>query len=218
MILTDASRHGPSPTVLDIGCGDGFDGNVPLQRSVAEIAGRFIGIEPDPAVPLGDYLTESHRCLFEHSPIEPGVVDLAYAIMVLEHLPDPQAFWDKLLEVLAAGGVFWGMTVDARHPFCRYSSWAHSLRIKDLYLDLVLGRKADGDRYRNYSTYYRSNTPRQIERLARGFRHCECINLSRVGQWSSYLPDILRPIADWADRRSIRNGHPGTLLIIRVQK
>src|SRR5437879_2102048 len=65
MILAEARRLGPRPTVLDIGCGDGFDGDVPLQRSIARASGRFIGIEPDPTVSLGDYFTEAHRCLFE---------------------------------------------------------------------------------------------------------------------------------------------------------
>jgi len=218
MILTDARRRGSSPTILDIGCGDGFDGDVPLQRSLAEGAGRFIGIEPDAAVSLGDHFTETHRCLFEDCPLESGSVDVAYSVMVLEHLPQPQPFWDKLHRVLVEGGVFWGMTVDARHPFCRLSRSADLFRIKDLYLDLLLGRTSAGSRYRNYPTYYRSNTPRQIERLARGFLTCECVNFSRVGQWGSYLPRLLRPLADWTDRRAIRKGRPGTLLIIRAQR
>ena len=47
---------------------------VRFQRSVAEAAGRFIGIEPDPAVVLGDYFTEAHRCRFgrKRAPWWPG--------------------------------------------------------------------------------------------------------------------------------------------------
>jgi 2-polyprenyl-3-methyl-5-hydroxy-6-metoxy-1,4-benzoquinol methylase len=121
MVMADARRQGPNPTILDIGCGEGLDGDIPLQRSLAAIAGRFIGIEPDPAVSLGDHFTESHCCLLENSPLETGSVDVAYTVMVLEHLPHPQAFWDKLHQVLGDGGVFWGMTVDARHLFCQLS-------------------------------------------------------------------------------------------------
>jgi SAM-dependent methyltransferase len=218
MVMADAQRQGPKPTILDIGCGEGLDGDIPLQRSLAAIAGRFIGIEPDFDVSLGDYFTESHRCLLESSPLEAGSVDVAYAVMVLEHLRHPQAFWGKLHQVLADGGVFWGMTVDARHLFCRLSLWAGRLRIKDLYFKRVLAQTPEEARYRNYTTYYRCNTPHQIGRLALGFRRLECINFSRVGQWGDYLPGHLRTIADGIDRRAIRKGRPGSLLIIRAEK
>jgi SAM-dependent methyltransferase len=216
MILDDVHRSGTRPTILDIGCGDGLDGEITLQRTIAQAAGRFIGIEPDRKVILGDHFSETHRCLFEDAPIPPGSVDLAYAIMVLEHLPSPQLFWDKLHEVLADGGVFWGLTVDARHLFSRLSLWSGRLRIKNSYLDFMLGRTEQDARYKNYPTYYRSNTPPEIARLASAFRSCECVNFSRVGQWSPYLPKPIRRFADELDRRSIRNGRPGTLMIVRA--
>ncbi|MGO9919379.1 MAG: class I SAM-dependent methyltransferase [Isosphaeraceae bacterium] len=218
MILADVARIGGKPTILDIGCGEGLDGSVELQRSVAEAAGRFIGIEPDPAVALGDHFTETLRCCFEEAPLASGSIDLAYAVMVLEHLRRPKVFWDKLHEVLVAGGVFWGLTVDARHIFSHLSLWADRLRIKNMYMDFVLGRAADSGRYRNYPTYYRTNTPVQILQLAHAFHSTEFINFSRVGQWSPYLPRSLRGIARGIDERSIRKQQPGTLLAIRVVK
>ncbi|HKI20887.1 MAG TPA: class I SAM-dependent methyltransferase [Isosphaeraceae bacterium] len=218
MLLGDVAAIGGKPTILDIGCGEGLDGSVELQRSIAEAAGRFIGIEPDPAVVLGDHFTETLRCCFEQAPLTPGSIDLAYAVMVLEHLPQPQVFWDKLFEVLVPGGIFWGLTVDARHIFSRFSLWADRLRIKNLYMDFVLGRAADSGRYRNYPTYYRTNTPVEILGFARSFRSAEFINFSRVGQWSPYLPRSLRGIARGIDARSIRKQQPGTLLAVRVVK
>ncbi|MGP0065157.1 MAG: class I SAM-dependent methyltransferase [Isosphaeraceae bacterium] len=218
LILADARRLGPDPRILDIGCGGGLDGDVPLQRSVAEAAGRFIGIEPDPAVVLGDYFTEAHRCRFEDAPLVAGSIDLAYAVMVLEHLPRPEVFWGKLFEILPDGGVFWGLTVDARHPFAWFSLWADRLRIKNFYMDLVLGRAAESGRYKNYPTYYRTNAPAQIGRLTQAFRSAEFINFSGVGQWSSYLPGPLRSLADGIDAHAIRKGRPGTLLAVRVVK
>ena len=216
MILDDVHRSGPRPTILDIGCGDGFDGEIALQRSIAEAAGRFVGIEPDREVILAGHFSETHRCFLEDARIPPGSVDLAYAVMVLEHLPSPQLFWDKLHEVLTDGGVFWGLTVDARHLFSRLSLWSGRLRIKDSYLDFVLGRNELEARYKNYPAHYRSNTPTDIAQLASAFRSCECVNFSRVGQWSAYLPKRLRRFADEIDRRSIRKGRPGTLLIVRA--
>ena len=218
LVLADARRLGSGPTVLDIGCGEGLDGDVPLQRSVALAAGRFIGIEPDTTIVLGDYFTESHRCSFEDAPMAARSINLAYAVMVLEHLPRPQTFWDKLFDVLADGGVFWGLTVDARHPFSWISLWADRLKVKNHYMDLVLGRSAESERYRNYPTYYRSNTPAQIERLAKAFRSSEFINFARVGQWGPYFPTSLRWIADGIDERSIAKKRPGTLLAVRVVK
>ena len=96
--------------------------------------------------------------------------------------------------------------------------WAGRLRIKDLYLDLVLGRDPDAGRYRNYPTYYRANTPVQIAHLAGAFRSCQFVNFSRLGQWSSYLPGLLRPLAEHVDRRAIQQARPGTLLIVRATK
>jgi SAM-dependent methyltransferase len=218
LVLADARRLKPEPTILDIGCGAGLDGSDALQRSIGEESGRFIGIEPDPEILLGDFFTETYRCLFEEAPLARGSVDVAYAVMALEHLPHPQAFWDKLHDVLTDGGVFWSMTVDARHLFARLSLWADWLRIKDIYLDHILGRDLSAGRYRNYPTYYRTNTPRKVIQFARSFRSCECINFSRVGQWGPYLPRCLRAMADRMDRGAIRRGRPGTLLIIRAVK
>src|SRR5262249_21342545 len=68
MTLEDGRRLGQDLTFLDIGCGRGFDDSVPLQRSLASASGRYVGIEPDPEVVPGEYITEMHRCLFEDAP------------------------------------------------------------------------------------------------------------------------------------------------------
>jgi hypothetical protein len=218
MIVADARCIRRNPTILDIGCGEGLDGDIPLQRSVAAEAGRFIGIEPDPAIALGEYFTEIHRCRFEQAPIGARSIDLAYAVMVLEHISEPELFWNKLYEVLMEGGVFWALTIDARHIFARLSLWAERLRIKKYYLDLVLGVSAKSERYKNYPTYYLSNTPKRICQFTQRFRSSEFINFSRVGQVSPYLPMPLRRFADVLENRAIRMGRPGNLLATRVVK
>ena len=151
-------KLGEAPTILDIGCGRGLDGSLPLQRSLAELAGHYIGVEPDPEVPLADHFGETHRTLFEEAPIEANSVHLAFAVMVLEHLPSPQAFWEKLRTTLRQGGVFWAMTVDGRHPFARASRLADRMHIKSRYLNLIHGGRGV-ERYEDYPVYYRSNTP-----------------------------------------------------------
>jgi SAM-dependent methyltransferase len=217
LVVEEARRVGPQATILDIGCGRGLDGDVPLQKSLASVAGRYIGIEPDPEIPLGDYFTETYRCRFEEAPLPPGSVDVATAVMVLEHLPEPQVFWDKLHEILAEGGVFFGLTVDARHPFCWASSWLERTGMKDLYLRLLIGERGAG-RYENYPTYYRSNTPGDLSRQGHAFRELEAVNFSKVGQWNSYFPRPLHPVISMLDRRAIRAGKPGTLLLVRAMK
>jgi SAM-dependent methyltransferase len=217
MVLEDV-RSRPQPvSLLDIGCGRGFDSDMHLQESVAREADRFIGVEPDPGVCLGGHFDEAHRCRFEEAPLAPRSIDVAYAIMVLEHLERPGRFWDKLREVLKNGGVFWGLTVDSRHWFTHASLWTERLRVKDAYLDWFLGRRGV-ERYENYPAHYRTNSPRQIARYVRRFRSCELINFSRVGQLNDYFPRLLHPLANLLDRFAIRRGKPGTLLAVRVVK
>jgi SAM-dependent methyltransferase len=217
MVLEDM-RNRPRPvTLLDIGCGRGFDSDLRLQEKIADAADSFIGVEPDPAIALGGHFSDTHRCPFEESSLAPASVDVAYAIMVLEHLSRPERFWDKLWEVLKDGGVFWGLTVDARHWFTLVSRWAERLRVKDAYLEWFLGRRGV-ERYENYPAHYRTNSPRQLAHYARRFRSCELINFSRVGQLNAYFPRWLHPLANFLDRRAIRRGKPGTLLAVRAVK
>jgi SAM-dependent methyltransferase len=217
MILQDARRLDPHPTLLDIGCGKGFDTDIPLQESLVRAAGRYIGVEPDPGVKPGDYIPEIHRCLLEEAPVAPGSVDVAFAVMVLEHVPRPQPFWDKLHEVLRPGGVFWGFTMDARHWFCTASLFLDRMQLKDLYLGYLLGRRGS-QRYENYPVHYRCNTPAQMGRYARNFRSWECLNFARVGQINGYFPRSLRRLVSLVDRWAIARHRPGTLLAVRAVK
>ena len=139
--------------------------------------------------------------------------------MVVEHLPSPQLFWDKLHEVLTDGGVFWALTVDARHLFSRLSLWSGRLRIKNPDPDFALGSDRAGSSLQELSDLLPvEHAQGYCATRESAFRSCECINFSRVGQWSPYLPKRLRRFADEIDRRSIRKGCPGTLLIVRAVK
>jgi SAM-dependent methyltransferase len=217
LIFADVRPHGKDKTFLDVGCGDGFDGDMPLQTSVAQVAGRFLGVEPDQAVDPGPNFHAVYRCMFEEAPVAPASIDVCYAIMVLEHLAEPQRFWDKVLSVLRKGGVFWGLTVDCRHWFCKYSIWFERLRVKDIYLNWLLGRRGE-ERYQNYPVFYRSNSPAQIETFTSKFARRDYINFSRIGQCNAYFPRLVRPLVTAWDRRAINQNRPGTLLAVRVQK
>src|SRR5262249_13092547 len=118
---------------------------------------------------------------------------------------------------LVEGGAFWALTVDARHWFCRASLWAERLRVKERYLSWLLGRRG-GERYENYPVHYRCNTPEQVTHFARAFSSVTCVNLSREDQADGVLPRYFRPRARCWERRSIRRGKPGTILLVRAVK
>ncbi len=204
-------------TVLDIGCGHGFDGDGDLQRSLAEQANRFIGIEPDMEIPSPVYFTEVHPCTFEEAPLEPDSVHVAYSAFVLEHVEQPALFWRKLHGCLVPGGVFWGFTVDARHLFSVVSLAAGKLKLKDAYLDWLRGRRG-ADRYENYKTFYRANTPGQIRRHTRAFRRADYLSVHRVGQLNYYFPRTLWPALHWVERLFMWLRLPGSILVVRLEK
>ena len=155
-------RLGTGCSVVDIGCGRGFDEDLALQKSLAALSGRYIGIEPNTDVEPGAHFGEIHRCLFEQAPIKAGSVDVAFAVMVLEHVQNPRLFLNKVHEILKPGGIFWGMTVDGRSLFAKASFWLERLHGKELYMRWLRGRRGEG-RYLNYPVFYRCNTPHQIE-------------------------------------------------------
>lgn len=204
-------------TLLDIGCGGGFDGDVELQRSLVDIAGDYVGVEPDPEIELANVFTRTHRCCFEDAPIEDESIDIAFAVMVLEHIRDPQKFWKRIHGVLRKGGCFWGFTVDARHWFVLVSTLMEKLRVKDIYLDKLHGKRGV-QRYENYQAFYRANAPAQIARFTSDFSCREVLNFSRVGQLDFYIPGRLRWLGRMLDSVAIRAGLPGAVMAVRVEK
>jgi SAM-dependent methyltransferase len=179
------------PTVLDIGCGKGFDGELRYQAQLAQQAGRFIGIEPDPSVDLPDVFTEVFRSSLEDAPIRPGSVDVAYAVMVMEHVATPELFWRRLYEMLAPGGVFLAFSVNGAHWFAAVSRILGALRLKTAYLNLLHGRRGS-ERYEDYPVFYRTNTRRKVSKWARGFTEVSTIPCGPVGQVAYYVPERLQ--------------------------
>lgn len=136
IILEEVGRRGQPTTVLDIGCGTGFDNDHGIQQVIAGSCSRYVGVEPDPNVPTDRIFTHVYHSTFEEAPIRAESVDVAFAVMVLEHIADPVRFIRKLHRVLVAGGVFWGFTMDVRHYFC--ASLPESVG------ELWLGKRSEG--------------------------------------------------------------------------
>lgn len=219
LILADATKlkNEQGLVLLDIGCGGGFDSDSKLQASLAGVASEYIGIEPDPGISLGEYFSSEFRCLFDDAPIPPDSVDIAFAVMVLEHFAEPQMFWDKIYQILKPGGVFWGFTVDARHWFVAASLLAEKLNIKEVYLNMLHGKRGE-ERYENYPVYYRSNTPKQVQKYTQTYRTTDILNFHRVGQLDYYMPTKVRWLGRVLDRMVIRYGLPGSVIAVRVEK
>jgi SAM-dependent methyltransferase len=220
LIVTDLDKIGEcgkSLTLLDIGCGEGFDNDAEVQKTLAQRASQYIGVEPDPNIELRDIFTSIHRCRFEDAQIQPSSVDVAFAVMVLEHLPDPQTFWNKIHAVLRPGGIFWGFTVDARHWFAGASLLAKKLHLADWYLDMLHGKQRQ-ERYKPYPVYYRSNTPAEITRLTKLFSTRTILNLQTKGQVDYYLPKRLRWLGRAIDAIALRRRWPGNNIAVRVTR
>lgn len=216
MVARDLAARTQPTTMADIGCGDGFDGEAKMQAELASRVQSYVGIEPDEMVSAPPCCDIVHRCLFEDAPLADGSIDVAVAMFVLEHLPDPQRFFDKLYAALSEGGVFWGFTVDARSYYAMASRVLESLRLKDGLLDRMFG--GGDDRYKNYPTTYLANSPRQIRRLTKSFATAEFLSLHRVGQLDCVVPRPLRFASRLIDRVALATGLPGANLVVRLTK
>jgi len=215
IVLDEVANLGRTCTVLDIGCGAGFDGSRALQEQIAARSAAYIGVEPDVAMTVGPHFTAVHRCLFEAAQIAPASIDVAFGVMVAEHIENPAAFMSRLADVLRDGGVFWAFTIDLRH----WSAWSSLLMektgLKNLYLNMLHGKRGE-DRYHNYPVQYRLNTPRQVRRHAGDFAHAEFISFSRVGAEDYNLPGMLRPMNHVLDHALGFVGAPGSNLAFRL--
>ena len=219
LVIEDLDSLGASarPSVLDIGCGSGLMGVALWQSCIAARAGSYIGIEPDPTARPAPALARVIHSTFEQAPLEPASIDLAYAAMVLEHVPRPVDFFAKLAAVLRPGGVFWAFTVDRRHYFSWGSQWLGALHLKDRYLDRVRGPRGESVlRYDNFPVFYRCNSPAALRRVAGREFTVQTWSLHRIGQLDGYVPYRLRRLSRMADRIILRAGLPGSVLVARM--
>jgi SAM-dependent methyltransferase len=212
-----ARSRATRPTVLDIGCGLGFDGEVRFQEALSAQAGKFIGVEPDLAMEPPKVFSEIFRTTLEDAPIAQGSVDVAYAIMVMEHVADPAAFWSRLYDILAPGGVFVAFSVNGAHWFAPVARFMSATRLKTRYLDFVQGKRGT-ERYADYPVYYRTNTREQIVRVAKGFRTVQTLTFGATGAVASYAPQPLQPIVRSVDRLAYKLRGQAINIIIRAER
>jgi SAM-dependent methyltransferase len=160
-----------SSIVVDFGCGAGetLANGATDRRSIRGSVARVIGLDVDPAAMSNPRVDEARLLASGSWPVETGSVDLCLCDNVLEHLPDPAAFFSECRRVLKSGG-----HVCIRTPNLLSYFGLISKLVPNRYHTRVARRVQE---HRNeadvFPTLYRCNTLRGIRRMlsAHGFEH-----------------------------------------------
>ncbi|HRH51501.1 MAG TPA: class I SAM-dependent methyltransferase [Panacibacter sp.] len=164
-LVTDRVLQYKSPTVLDIGCGDGIGRTGEFLQQIKAVSGKLMGIDPDPNIqPANGIFDYFENTLFELSNIPDHSVDIAYSSMVMEHVVNPDEFFKKLYRVLKPGGCYLFLTVNGNHYFAFITRFMKSIGAEELALKIARGRKAVAEYH--YPVAYKINTPKQIDTTA----------------------------------------------------
>jgi SAM-dependent methyltransferase len=155
--------------LLDIGCGRGQQSEDPcrFRRSLFDLRepGRHMfGIDVDPAAEGNPFLDEFRRIEdVLRWPIDDASIDLAISVSVLEHVPDPTAFFDEAARVLKPGGFLCLRTPNKRS----YPSIAARI-VPNRHHAAVVGKTQIGRKGEDvFPTVYRCNTAGALRRQCR---------------------------------------------------
>lgn len=173
---------------LDLGCGHQL---LPPWRSEAEktlvrTCGQVVGLDPEYDA-LAQNRSISHKCQASATalPFMDGGFDLVTANMVVEHLEDPATCFGEIARVTSRGGFFVLHTPNA----LGYSTLL--ARLIPGGIRQRVARYLDGRRSRDvYPTFYRANTRRALDRLARAnsFRILDQRLLVSTALFAAILP------------------------------
>jgi SAM-dependent methyltransferase len=159
--------------VLDFGCGQGTsaDDPVPIRLGLRVLKGKVskvIGVDVDPRGAENPFLDEF--CPLhpgERWPVDTGSIDLVLCDNVLEHLPDPGAFFREARRVLRPGGRLCVRTPNVLSYFGLASRLVPNMRHEAVLKVVQRGREEC------FPTLYRANTVWALRRMMRrhGFDH-----------------------------------------------
>lgn len=149
---------------LDVGCGRGTqdDDPVAVRRDLRILRGhcaRVIGIDVDPAAAENPFVDE-FRLLGDDLawPVEDASIDLALADFVVEHVQDPDAFFEQAARVIKPGGCFCIRTINVNS----YLGLASRV-VPDRLHAWTLSRTHRGRPEEDvFATVYRCNTRRRL--------------------------------------------------------
>lgn len=155
----------PHSVVVDVGCGRGAYGEdpSPYRRSVRILKGkcaRLIGIDLDPAGEANPYIDEFRQIRGPEWPVESESVDLIVSDNVLEHVEDPDRFFQECRRILRPGGVLCLRTPNVLSYFGLISRLVPNRR----HVDVLRHAKDRVNEADTFPTVYRCNTLRALRR------------------------------------------------------
>jgi SAM-dependent methyltransferase len=164
-----------SSVVLDVGCGRGAyaDDPVPIRRERRIFKGRcqkVIGLDIDRQAAENPFIDEFRRIEDGRWPVDDDSVDLCIADCVLEHVENPELFFDECRRVVKVGGC-----LCLRTPNVRSYIGISSRLIPNRYHAAVIGRVQQGRPAEDvFPTFYRCNTRGKLRGMLEryGFDHC----------------------------------------------
>ncbi|HUK18454.1 MAG TPA: class I SAM-dependent methyltransferase [Bryobacteraceae bacterium] len=179
----------PGARWLDIGCGrqvvPSWAAPEEAQRALVASARCLIGMDVDRA--LYEHPLVQHRVMGwgDQLPFADGSLDLITANMVVEHLKDPARVFAEAWRALRPGGVFLFHTPNRLNPYVMAARFTPEVLKKKLVRMLDERDEAD-----TFKTYYRANSTKRIESLAREtrFRAVETSIGGSVGQFQDMGP------------------------------
>jgi SAM-dependent methyltransferase len=184
----------PLGRALDLGCGANTD-LAPYRRAGREVWGT--DFQPHPDLRHAEWF----RALGADGsiPFPDQYFDLVAAVMVLEHVADPDQFFREVARVLRPGGRFVGHTISG----CHYVTWARRLfgllphSVNQALVQRLYGR-APAD---TFPAFYRLNRVGRIERVCRrtGLRLVRVRRYADPGYFAfSTALRGLAVVADWS--------------------
>lgn len=152
-------------TVVDVGCGRGeyIEDTNPYRKNLRILKGkvmRVIGIDIDEAGSENPCIDEFRRIEGEGWPLDDQAADMIVCDNVVEHLPDPDAFFEECRRVLKPGGIVCIRTPNVRSYFGLLSYLIPS-RKHSAVLEKVQDERKGED---VFPTLYRCNTRGRMRR------------------------------------------------------
>ena len=168
----------PESVVLDAGCGQ----NAPVLQKLVGLGKYLIGIDVCRLHKAEEYDSLSLlKSDLQTISLRDNSVDVVISRSVLEHVENPEKAYREIHRILKPGGHFICLTPN----YYDYASLIAKLipnRFHSRIVQLTEGRDEDD----TFPTYYRSNTERDIKKLAKttGF---EVTLIDYLGQYPSYF-------------------------------
>ena len=174
--------------LVDFGCGSGSLGKDPVvwRRSLRVLKGkvaRVIGLDVDQSAQRNPFVDEFRLLQNGHKwPLESTSVDFVLCDSVLEHLPEPEEFFQEASRVLKANGL-----VAIRTPnVMSYFGLVARLVPATIKAPCLRVAQPERDERDVYPAYYRCNTVPKIRQVLQrnGFEHTVYCNEPEPGYLS----------------------------------